>query len=53
MSTMKRLVFTTFLALVVVLLVAVLCLLLIFATGEIAVVPNDLLGEPESCFAGC
>ena len=30
-----------------------LYLVLLFATGEMAVVPDDLLGEPGSCFAGC
>ena len=30
-----------------------LYLLLLLATGEISVVPDDLLGEPGSCFAGC
>ena len=30
-----------------------LYLLFLLATGETAVVPDDLLGEPGSCFAGC
>jgi len=30
-----------------------LFILFLFATGEMAVVPDDLLGEPGSCFAGC
>ena len=30
-----------------------LSLLLLIATGDISVVPDDLLGEPGSCFAGC
>ena len=30
-----------------------LYILFLFATGEMAVVPDDLLGEPGSCFAGC
>jgi hypothetical protein len=34
-------------------LVAVLCLLFVFATADVSVVPDDLLGEPGSCFAGC
>jgi len=30
-----------------------LYVLFLLATGEMAVVPDDLLGEPGSCFAGC
>ena len=30
-----------------------LFLLFLFATGDISVVPDNLLGEPGSCFAGC
>ena len=49
----SRIFLVTFAALGAVLLVAVLCLLLLLTIGDVSAVPDDLLGEPGSCFAGC